>query len=45
MAFTRSILTITLHGDRDGTVHPRNGEQILHQWAAEAGREPARLVH
>ena len=45
VAFTRSVPTITLHGDRDGTVHPRNGEQILHQWAAEAGREPARLVH
>jgi poly(hydroxyalkanoate) depolymerase family esterase len=34
---TRSVPTIVFHGDRDGTVHPRNGEQVLHQWAGEAG--------
>jgi poly(hydroxyalkanoate) depolymerase family esterase len=35
--FTRTVPTIVFHGDRDGTVHPRNGEQVLHQWAGEAG--------
>ena len=36
MDLTRSVPTIVFHGDRDGTVHPRNGEQVLHQWAGEA---------
>ena len=39
---TRSVPTIVFHGDRDGTVHPRNGEQVLHQWAGEAGRATVR---
>jgi poly(hydroxyalkanoate) depolymerase family esterase len=39
---TRSVPTIVFHGDRDGTVHPRNGEQVLHQWADGAGRATVR---
>jgi poly(hydroxyalkanoate) depolymerase family esterase len=39
--FARSVPTIVFHGDRDGTVHPRNGEQVLHQWAGEANAERA----
>ncbi|MBA2443425.1 MAG: PHB depolymerase family esterase [Rubrobacter sp.] len=27
----RAVPTIVFHGDRDGTVHRRNGEQVLHQ--------------
>lgn len=42
MDLTRSVPTIVFHGDRDGTVHPRNGEQVLHQWAGEAGRATVR---
>src|SRR5215210_6070721 len=38
----RSVPTIVFHGDRDGTVHPRNGEQVLHQWADGAGRATVR---
>jgi len=38
----RSVPTIVFHGDRDGTVHPRNGEQVLHQRAGEAGRATVR---
>ena len=30
----RIIPTIVFHGDRDTTVHPRNGDQILAQWVA-----------
>jgi poly(3-hydroxybutyrate) depolymerase len=40
MDLARSVPTIVFHGDRDQTVHPRNGEQVLHQWAA--GRAPVR---
>jgi poly(3-hydroxybutyrate) depolymerase len=28
----REVPTIVFHGDADSTVHPRNGEQVLHQW-------------
>lgn len=38
----RPVPTIVFHGDRDGTVHPRNGEQVLHQWADGAGRATVR---
>lgn len=31
---TLVIPTIVFHGDRDTTVHHRNGEQVLAQWAA-----------
>ena len=35
-----AVPTIVFHGDRDGTVHPRNGEQALRRFAeAEAARE------
>ena len=40
--FARSVPTIVFHGDRDGTVHPRNGEQVLHQWAGAGGRATVR---
>jgi len=39
---TRPVPTIVFHGDRDGTVHPRNGEQVLHQWAGTEGRATVR---
>jgi poly(hydroxyalkanoate) depolymerase family esterase len=29
---TRIVPTIVFHGDRDTTVHPRNGDQVLAQW-------------
>ena len=38
--FARAVPTIVFHGDRDGTVHPRNGEQVLHQWAGNSSRAP-----
>lgn len=28
----RSVPTIVFHGDRDTTVHPRNGDQVVAQW-------------
>jgi poly(3-hydroxybutyrate) depolymerase len=37
-----TIPTIVFHGDRDRTVNPRNGEQVLAQ--AGAGRELERIV-
>ena len=40
--FARSVPTIVFHGDRDGTVHPRNGEQVLHQWSETAERATVR---
>ena len=30
----RVVPTIVFHGDRDTTVHPRNGDHVLAQWAA-----------
>jgi poly(hydroxyalkanoate) depolymerase family esterase len=35
---SRGVPTIVFHGDRDGTVNPRNGEQVLHQWAWGSAR-------
>ena len=29
----RVVPTIVFHGDRDTTVHPRNGDQVIAQWA------------
>lgn len=31
---TRVVPTIVFHGDQDTTVHPRNGDEVLAQWAA-----------
>ena len=31
------VPAIIFHGDRDTTVHPRNGEQIIGQWGEPAG--------
>ena len=44
---TRPVPTIVFHGDRDITVHQRNGEQVLRQWseadtASAAGRATVR---
>ncbi|MBA3425602.1 MAG: PHB depolymerase family esterase [Rubrobacter sp.] len=44
---TRAVPTIVFHGDRDNTVHRRNGEQVLRQWsgagaASAAGRATVR---
>ena len=33
---TRLVPTIVFHGDGDTTVHPRNGDQVLEQWASVA---------
>lgn len=33
------VPTIVFHGDRDGTVHARNGDQVMAQAGVEAGRE------
>ena len=30
------VPTIVFHGDRDQTVHPCNGEQVLEQWCARS---------
>ena len=38
----RAVPTIVFHGDRDGTVHPRNGEQVLNQWAGDSARATVR---
>ena len=38
---TRLVPTIVFHGDRDMTVHPRNGDQVLAYWATRyAGGGP-----
>jgi poly(hydroxyalkanoate) depolymerase family esterase len=38
---TRGVPTIVFHGDRDTTVHPRNGDQVLTHWATtHAGGGP-----
>ncbi|MGH8579945.1 MAG: extracellular catalytic domain type 1 short-chain-length polyhydroxyalkanoate depolymerase [Gammaproteobacteria bacterium] len=38
---TRVVPTIVFHGDRDTTVHPNNGDQVLAQWATiHAGGGP-----
>ena len=39
---SRAVPTIVFYGDRDGTVHPRNGEQVLHQWAGNSARATVR---
>ena len=39
---SRAVPTIVFHGDRDGTVNPRNGEQVLHQWAGDPARATVR---
>lgn len=37
----RVVPTIVFHGDRDTTVHPRNGDQVIAQWATiHAGGGP-----
>ena len=36
-ATTAQVPTIVFHGDQDHTVHPRNGEQVLAVWLANAG--------
>lgn len=38
------VPTIVFHGDRDGTVHQRNGEQVLHQWTGGAMGAPKAKV-
>lgn len=41
-AHTRFVPAIVFHGDRDTTVHPCNGDQVLTQWAAlHTGDGPA----
>jgi poly(hydroxyalkanoate) depolymerase family esterase len=38
---TRGVPTIVFHGDRDTTVHPRNGDQVLAHWTTtHAGGGP-----
>lgn len=36
---SRLVPTIVFHADRDGTVHPRNGEQVIAQTAAASPTE------
>lgn len=38
----RAVPTVVFHGDHDGTVHPRNGEQVLNQWAGNSARATVR---
>lgn len=40
---TRTVPAIVFHGDRDGTVHKRNGEQILSQYATSGGVPPVKV--
>ena len=40
---SRAVPAIVFHGDRDGTVHKRNGEQILSQYAASGGAPPVKV--
>jgi poly(hydroxyalkanoate) depolymerase family esterase len=39
-AGARATPAIVFHGDRDTTVHPRNGEQVVAQFAAGVGAKP-----
>jgi poly(hydroxyalkanoate) depolymerase family esterase len=42
---THLVPTIVFHGDRDTTVHPCNGDQVLAQWTTpHAGDEPAKAA-
>jgi poly(hydroxyalkanoate) depolymerase family esterase len=36
---TRTMPTIVFHGDRDATVHPRNGDQLIAHFANTDGQE------
>ena len=38
----RTPPAIVFHADRDGTVHPRNGDQVLAQFGAGLGMKPER---
>jgi hypothetical protein len=40
VAFTRSVPTITLHGDRDGTVHPATGSRSSTSGPPKPGGSP-----
>lgn len=42
----RAVPAIVFHGDRDTTVHPGNGDQVLAQWAAvhSGGPRPLQLT-
>ena len=40
---TRTVPAIVFHGDRDGTVHRRNGEQILSKYATGGGVSPVKV--
>jgi poly(hydroxyalkanoate) depolymerase family esterase len=35
-----AVPAIVFHGDRDNTVHPRNGDGVIAQWTAMRAREP-----
>jgi esterase, PHB depolymerase family len=37
----RVVPTIVFHGDRDTTVHPRNGDQVIAQWTTIHARDGA----
>jgi poly(hydroxyalkanoate) depolymerase family esterase len=39
------VPTIVFHGDQDGTVHPRNGDQVIAQSASDASGLEARVQH
>ena len=40
---SRTVPAIVFHGDRDGTVHQRNGEQVLSQYATPGAVPPVKV--
>jgi poly(hydroxyalkanoate) depolymerase family esterase len=43
--YRQMVPTIVFHGDRDGTVHPRNGDQVVAQSASAVASLQTRVEH